>query len=103
MKKIFALLLVSGMAVMLACGPSAEEKAAAEKAKADSIAAAEKAKADSIQAAEEEAAAKEKAKQDSIAKADSIEAAKAKTSNTGGSTNTTPKKPTDKKKRPGGR
>lgn len=75
MKKLFSLLVLAGMASLVACGPSAEELAAKEKAKqdsiakaqreiaiADSIAAVEKAKADSI-------AAVEKAKADSIAAA----------------------------------
>jgi hypothetical protein len=77
MKKIFSLLVVAGFATMVACGPSAEEKAAAEKARQDSInnvmaqmaadsmaqvqAAMEKAKADSTAMA---------MKADSIAKAD---------------------------------
>lgn len=75
MKKLASLLLVAGMVAFFACGPSAEEKAAMEKAKQDSIAAAEKAVQDSIDMAAE------KAKQDSIAKAqaDSIAAAEAKT------------------------
>ncbi len=78
MKKLTSFLLVAGMFTFFACGPSAEEKAAMEKAKQDSIAAVEKAKADSI------AMAAEKVKQDSInaaiekAKADSIEAASKK-------------------------
>ena len=76
MKKLFSLLVIAGMAAMVACGPSAEEIAAKEKAKADSIAAVQKAKEDSI-------AAVQKAKEDSIAaaqkaKEDSIAAAKAK-------------------------
>ena len=41
MKKILTLVLLAGMASFYACGPSAEQKAAAEKAKQDSIAAAE--------------------------------------------------------------
>ncbi len=49
MKKLFALLLSAGIFAIVACGPSAEEKAAAEKATQDSIAAAQ---ADSIAAAE---------------------------------------------------
>lgn len=40
MKKFFAFALVLATASFIACGPSAEEQAAAEKAKADSIAAA---------------------------------------------------------------
>ncbi len=41
MKKVLFAALVAGMFSFSACGPSAEEKAAAEKAKNDSIAAAE--------------------------------------------------------------
>jgi len=62
MKKLFSVLVLAGMVALVACGPSAEEIAAKEKAKADSIAAAQKAIDDSIAAAE-------------IAKADSIAAA----------------------------
>ncbi|MHC1707137.1 MAG: hypothetical protein AB9842_06390 [Bacteroidales bacterium] len=80
MKKLFTLFLFAGMFAFLACGPSAEEKAAIEKAKQDSIAAVEKFKQDSIAAVEQAKqdsinAAIEQAKQDSIAAA---EAAKAK-------------------------
>lgn len=64
MKKLVSLILVAGMALFYACGPSAEEKEAAEKARQDSIAYAEKAIQDSIAAAEQ--AAKDKAMQDSI-------------------------------------
>ncbi len=73
MKKLASLLLVAGMVAFVACGPSAEEKAAMEKAKQDSIDAANKAVQDSI------AMAAEQAKMDSIAKAqaDSIAAAEA--------------------------
>jgi hypothetical protein len=74
MKKLLSLVVVAGLAALVACGPSAEEKAAAEKAKQDSIAKVEKEKAmqDSIAAAD-----LMKAKEDSIAKAkqDSIAAA----------------------------
>lgn len=41
MKKVLSLLVIAGMFTLVSCGPSAEEKAAAEKATADSIAAAE--------------------------------------------------------------
>lgn len=37
MKKVFSLLTVTGFALMVSCGPSAEEKAAAEKARLDSL------------------------------------------------------------------
>lgn len=85
MKKLFAFFLFAGMVSFLACGPSAEEKAAAEKAKQDSInAAMEMAKQDSINAAAEQAkqdsinAAIEKAKQDSITAAQKAVKPKAK-------------------------
>ncbi len=73
MKKLASLLLVAGMVAFVACGPSAEEKAAMEKAKQDSTDAAMKAVQDSITMAAEQA------KMDSIAKAqaDSIAAAEA--------------------------
>lgn len=80
MKKVLTLVAVAGMFAFYACGPSAEEKAAAEKAKQDSIRMAHE--ADSIAAAQQAAAEAEKAKQDSIAaaekaKADSAAAAEA--------------------------
>ena len=96
MKKLFTLFVLAGMMAFVACGPSAEEKAAAEKrvndsiaavkvqAKQDSIAKVEKAKQDSI------AAAAEKAKQDSIAKAEEAKTKK------GGKKATAPK-PVEKK------
>lgn len=68
MKKTLTLIALAGMFSFYACGPSAEEKAAMEKAKQDSIAAAEA-------AAAEAAAAMEKAKQDSIAAAEAAMAA----------------------------
>jgi protein involved in sex pheromone biosynthesis len=43
MKKVLFTLLSAGIIALVACGPSAEEKAAAEKAIQDSIAAAEQA------------------------------------------------------------
>ncbi len=43
MKKVLFTLLTAGFIALVACGPSAEEKAAAEKATLDSIAAAEQA------------------------------------------------------------
>jgi hypothetical protein len=45
MKKVFTLVAVASMFTLVACGPSAEEKAAKEKAIQDSIAAVEAAKA----------------------------------------------------------
>jgi hypothetical protein len=75
MKKVLSVFVIAGMVALIACGPSAEEKAAKEKAKADSIAAV--LKADSIAMAEKEkavadsvAAAALKFKQDSIAAAE---------------------------------
>ena len=62
MKKVFTLVALVGMFSLVACGPSAEEIAAKEKATADSIAAVEAAVA-------AEAAAKEQATNDSIAAA----------------------------------
>ena len=77
MKKSLSILAIASALAITACGPSAEEKAATEKKKQDSIATVEKAKADEIAAAQ---VAKDKAKQDSIAavekaKADSAAAA----------------------------
>ena len=83
MKRITTMMLAVGMLAFVACGPSAEEKAAIEKAKQDSIAAAQKMVDDSIAAAN---AAMEKARMDSMnmamekMKADSIAAAEAKKS-----------------------
>jgi hypothetical protein len=78
MKKVFTLIVAASMVSLIACGPSAEEKAAKEKAKQDSIAAVQK-----EQAIQDSIAMVEKAKQDSIAavqkaKEDSIAAAAAK-------------------------
>lgn len=69
MKKVLSLLVVAGMFAITSCGPSAEEKAAAEKAVADSMAAAEA----QMKAAEEAAmaaAAAASAMPDSAATAD---------------------------------
>lgn len=71
MKKLFTLVAAASMFTFVACGPSAEEKAAMEKAKQDSIAAVEAAKA-----AEE--AAKAQAIADSTAAYAAAEEAKAK-------------------------
>jgi hypothetical protein len=87
MKKVLTLIAIAAMSTLVACGPSAEEKAAAEKAKQDSIAASEAAKAeaeaamaqktaDSLAAIESAKAAKEAAMADSIAKADEAKAKK---------------------------
>ena len=81
MKNLLTLTVVAGMLAFTACGPSADDLAAKEKATqdsihmADSMAAeaagmAEKARMDSVAAAE--TAAMEKMKQDSIAHADSV-------------------------------
>ncbi|OFY85581.1 MAG: hypothetical protein A3F72_10465 [Bacteroidetes bacterium RIFCSPLOWO2_12_FULL_35_15] len=83
MKKVFTLVAVAAMFTFVACGPSAEEKAAAEKKIADSTAnyvAAEAAKvqaiADSTAAYATAEAAKAQATADSLAAA--LEAAKSK-------------------------
>lgn len=60
MKKVLASLMIAGMFAVVACGPSAEEKAkmdAAAQATADSIAAAAQQAADAAAAAASEAAA----------------------------------------------
>lgn len=80
MKKLLSLLVVASFAIITSCGPSAEEKAAAEKAHQDSITAVmEQMRMDSLavveQAQAEATAAAEKMAADSIAAA---EAAKAK-------------------------
>ncbi len=77
MKKSLTILAFASALAIAACGPSAEEKAAMEKKKQDSIATVEKAKADEIAAAQMKAdqmkkdsiANVEKMKQDSIAAA----------------------------------
>lgn len=61
MKKVLSTLLIAGVATLVACGPSAKEKA--EKARQDSIRI-----ADSIAQVEADKAAKEQARLDSIAK-----------------------------------
>lgn len=76
MKKVLTLVAVAGMFSFTACGPSAEEIAAKEKAKQDSIAAVEAAKT-AEEAAKAEAEAKAKATQDSIAAAEKAAAEKA--------------------------
>lgn len=80
MKKLFTLVAVASMFTFVACGPSAEEKAAAEKKIADStaeyanqVAAAEAAKAQAIADSTAAYAAAEEAKAKAIA--DSIAAA----------------------------
>ena len=75
MKKLFTLVAVAGMFTFFACGPSAEEKAAMEKAKQDSIAAVEAAKAQAMADSTAAYAAAEEAK--AKATADSIAAATA--------------------------
>ena len=71
MKKVFTLVAAASMFTFVACGPSAEEKAAKEKATQDSIAAVEAAKA-----AEE--AAKAQATQDSLNAINAAKEAEAK-------------------------
>jgi outer membrane biosynthesis protein TonB len=67
MKKILSLVIVAGFATLIACGPSAEEKAAAEKARQDSInAVMAQMSADSMAAAQ---ASMEKAHADSVSAA----------------------------------
>ena len=79
MKKIVLSLFAASILCMVACGPSAEEKAANEKKTQDSIAAAQKMVDDSIAAATQAAADKAKAEADAAAAAkaaaDSMEAA----------------------------
>lgn len=84
MKKIQSILLVAFIATMVSCGPSADEKAAMEKAIQDSIAVVQKAYDDSLEAAA--SMAMEKVRQDSIAgsmmeqaRLDSLAASKKKT------------------------
>lgn len=64
MKKVLSILTVAFVATLVSCGPSAEEKAAMEKAKQDSIAAMQKAYDDSVMTVN--AAATEKMRQDSM-------------------------------------
>jgi len=76
MKKVLSLLMMAGFAAMIACGPSAEEKAAADKMRQDSInTAMEKMRADSMAMVEKSRqdstnAAMEKMRADSAAKAE---------------------------------
>lgn len=77
MKKILSFIVIAGFATLISCGPSAEEKAAVEKARQDSIQAAmDKMTADSLASVQ---AAAQKMMQDSMAlataKADSMAAA----------------------------
>jgi hypothetical protein len=84
MKKLILMAGIIGMFSVVACGPSAEEIAKKEQAKADSIAAVEKEKLDALAAEREKAvadsiaSAKEKAIADSIAMAEEMAAAKKK-------------------------
>jgi hypothetical protein len=57
MKKVFSTMLVAGFIALVSCGPSAEDKAAAEKAAQDSIAAVEAANANTQQSAMQDSAA----------------------------------------------
>jgi hypothetical protein len=77
MKKSLVSLSIVGVFLLSACGPSAEEKAAAEKARQDSIAAveaaaAEKAYNDSVAMVTMQQQALEKARMDSIAMAEEM-------------------------------
>ncbi len=67
-KVILSVFAISSMMAFVACGPSAEQKAAAEKAMQDSIAATEAASA-------EAEAAKMQAEQDSLAKLATVDTA----------------------------
>jgi|SRR5437870_3427964 hypothetical protein len=105
MKKILSLVIVAGFATLIACGPSAEEKAAAEKARQDSInAVMAQMAADSMAASQ---AAMEKARADSMAmamQADSIAKATAKKPVTKAKPKTTEQKKVEEaKKVTGGR
>ncbi len=84
MKKLLSVIAVAGMFAFVACGPSAEEKAAAEQKIQDSIAQVEQQRiADSVAAAEQVindsiAAVEAKRIQDSIAAAEAKPAKKGK-------------------------
>ncbi len=84
MKKILSLITIAAFTTLVACGPSAEEKAAAEKARQDSInqAMAAQMAADSAAQAMAEQARLDSmanvARMDSIAKAEAAAAAKPK-------------------------
>lgn len=107
MKKLIYYLLVPGtfISLMMACGPSAEEKAAADQRMRDSIANVEKARADSLiqvqQKAMEDSLAAIQAIQDSIARAaavaDSIAASKKPKSKPKPKPNPNPSNPTEVK------
>ena len=80
MKKLFSILLSAGIVMLIACGPSADEKAKMDKERQDSLDRVTKAMNDSIAKVQE--AAMEKQKADSTAAAqmekarqDSMEAA----------------------------
>lgn len=79
MKKLIPALVITGMmsSLLISCGPSAEEKAAAEQYMRDSIALVEKAKADSIIAVQQQvmmdSLALVKMTEDSIASAKAVE------------------------------
>jgi hypothetical protein len=77
MKKVFTLVAVAGMFAFIACGPSAEEKAKAEQAKADSIRAAYEADSIAQIAAAEASAAAAQAAADSAAAQAAADSAKA--------------------------
>jgi hypothetical protein len=68
MKKVLTTLMIAGVFAITSCGPSAEEKAAMDKARQDSIDKVQKEMNDSIEMANK--AAMEKAQADSAAAAD---------------------------------
>jgi hypothetical protein len=85
------------LVLAMACGPSAEEKAAIEQARQDSIAAVQKMYDDSVAASQQAVqdsinAVIEQMRQDSIALADSLAMLKGKLKSTTAKPKTTPKK-----------
>ena len=106
MKKILSLMTIAAFAALVACGPSAEEKAAAEKARQDSInqvMAAQMAADSAARAASEQALRDSIAmvmRNDSIAKA---EASKKKTTSKPKPVNKNEQKVEEAKKVTGGR
>jgi hypothetical protein len=94
MKKLLSLILVAGVVTFISCGPSAEEKAAMDKARQDSIDKVEKARLDSIE--EVNKAAIEKMRADSAAQADM---AKARIDSLEAANKKMQKSATDKKKK----
>lgn len=98
MKKVLFVFSAVAIAVLTACGPSAEELAEKEKLRADSVAAAqamEQAKMDSIAAAE----AMEQARLDSIAAAEAMAAEEMANASKGGSKPKAPAAPKEEPKK----